>query len=170
VPQNALGKGSVTVTWRRDGDFSLPSARQKVLGKEGVADVQFAERSLPSVTLDKGFAECTIVFAVCLETHGKDVDSGSGRLCGTRAKETDSCSKVTDCLARDHRPFTLRQTDQVVLLLFGIKSTATIHFRFVVYMSLKTRNPYKLLLPKNSCSRLTRQHVIGVSPVPTCKM
>jgi hypothetical protein len=77
VPQNALGKGSVTVTWRRDGDFSLPSAkwhsakslpsaRQKVLGKEAVADVQFAERSLPSVTLGKGFAECTIAFAVCL--------------------------------------------------------------------------------------------------------
>jgi hypothetical protein len=56
----ALGEGSVTVTWRRDGDFSLPSAkwhsakslpsaRQKVLGKDAVADVQFAERSLPSV-------------------------------------------------------------------------------------------------------------------------
>jgi hypothetical protein len=60
VPKKTLGKGSVTVTWRRDGDFSLPSvkwhsanslpsARQKVLGKEDVADVQFAERSLPSV-------------------------------------------------------------------------------------------------------------------------
>jgi hypothetical protein len=45
----------------------LPSARQKVLGKEAVADVQFAERSLPSVTLDKAFAECKIAFAVCLE-------------------------------------------------------------------------------------------------------
>jgi hypothetical protein len=59
VPKKALGKGFVTVTWHRDGDFSLPSAkwhstkslpsaRQKVLGKEAVADVQFAERSLPS--------------------------------------------------------------------------------------------------------------------------
>ena len=67
----ALGKGSVTVTWRRDGDFSLPSARQKVLGKEAVADVQFAERSLPSVTLGKGFAECKIAFAVCLEHTAK---------------------------------------------------------------------------------------------------
>jgi hypothetical protein len=82
VPQNALGKGSVTVTWRRDGDFSLPSvkwhsakslpsAQQKVLGKEAVADVQFAERSLPSVTLGKGFAECTIAFTVCLRHTAK---------------------------------------------------------------------------------------------------
>ena len=80
----ALGKGSVTVTWRRDGDFSLPSAkwhsakslpsaRQKVLGKEAVADVQFAERSLPSVTLGKGFAECKIAFAVCLEHTAKEL-------------------------------------------------------------------------------------------------
>jgi hypothetical protein len=79
VPQNALGKGSVTVTWRRNGDFSLPSAkwhsakslpsaRQKVLGKEAVADVQFAERSLPSVTLGL----CRVS-----ETHGKGADSGS---------------------------------------------------------------------------------------------
>jgi hypothetical protein len=50
---------------------SLPSARQKVLGKEDVADVQFAERSLPSVTLGKGFAECKIAFAVCLEHTAK---------------------------------------------------------------------------------------------------
>jgi hypothetical protein len=65
VPKKTLGKGSVTVTWRRDDDFSLPStkwhsakslpsARQKVLGKEAITDVQFAERSLPSVTLGKG--------------------------------------------------------------------------------------------------------------------
>jgi hypothetical protein len=37
---------------------SLPSAREKVLGKEGFADALFVEPSLPSVTLDKGFAEC----------------------------------------------------------------------------------------------------------------
>jgi hypothetical protein len=49
----------------------LPSAQQKVLGKEAVADVQFAERSLPSVTLDKAFAECKIAFAVCLEHTAK---------------------------------------------------------------------------------------------------
>jgi hypothetical protein len=84
VPQKALGKGSVTVTWRRDGDFSLPSAfwhsamslpsaRQKVLGKEAVADVQFAERSLPSVTLGKAFAECKIAFAVCLRHTAKEL-------------------------------------------------------------------------------------------------
>jgi hypothetical protein len=84
VPQNALGKGSVTVTWRRNGDFSLPSAkwhsakslpsaRQKVLGKEAVADVQFAERSLPSVTLGKAFAECKMAFAVCLRHTAKEL-------------------------------------------------------------------------------------------------
>jgi hypothetical protein len=51
----------------------LPSARQKVLGKEAVADVQFAERSLSSVTLGKAFAECKIVFAVCLEHTAKEL-------------------------------------------------------------------------------------------------
>jgi hypothetical protein len=49
----------------------LPSARQKVLDKEAVADVQFAERSLPSVTLGKAFAECKMAFAVCLEHTAK---------------------------------------------------------------------------------------------------
>jgi hypothetical protein len=52
---------------------TLPSARQKVLDKEAVADVQFAERSLPSVTLGKGFAECKIAFAVCLEHTAKEL-------------------------------------------------------------------------------------------------
>jgi hypothetical protein len=37
---------------------SLPSAREKVLDKEGFADALFAEPSLPSVTLGKAFAEC----------------------------------------------------------------------------------------------------------------
>jgi hypothetical protein len=84
VPQKALGKVSVTVTWRSDGDFSLPSviwhsakslpsARQIVLGKEAVADVQFAERSLPSVTLGKAFAECKIAFAECLRHSAKQL-------------------------------------------------------------------------------------------------
>jgi hypothetical protein len=73
VSQKALGKGSVTVTWRRDGDFSLPSARQKVLGKDAVADEQFAERSLPSVTLGKAFAECKRAFAVCLGHTAKEL-------------------------------------------------------------------------------------------------
>jgi hypothetical protein len=62
----ALGKVSVTVTWRRDDNFSLPSAWQKVLGKEAVADVQFTETSLPSVTLGKDFVECFSGFAECL--------------------------------------------------------------------------------------------------------
>jgi hypothetical protein len=46
VPQTALGKGSVTVTWRR---------------------------SLPSVTLGKAFAECKIAFAVCLRHTAKEL-------------------------------------------------------------------------------------------------
>jgi hypothetical protein len=37
---------------------SLPSAREKVLGKEGFDDALFAEPSLSSVTLGKAFAEC----------------------------------------------------------------------------------------------------------------
>jgi hypothetical protein len=37
---------------------SLPSAREKVLGKEVFADALFAEPSLSSVTLGKAFAEC----------------------------------------------------------------------------------------------------------------
>jgi hypothetical protein len=36
----------------------LPSAREKVLGKEGFADALFAEPYLPSATLGKAFAEC----------------------------------------------------------------------------------------------------------------
>jgi hypothetical protein len=41
----------------------LPSARQKVLGKKAVADVQFTETFLPSVILGKGFTECFSGFA-----------------------------------------------------------------------------------------------------------
>jgi hypothetical protein len=37
---------------------SLPSAREKVLGKEGFADALCAEPYLPSATLGKAFAEC----------------------------------------------------------------------------------------------------------------
>jgi hypothetical protein len=37
---------------------SLPSAREKVLGKEGFADALSVEPSLPSSTLGKAFAEC----------------------------------------------------------------------------------------------------------------
>jgi hypothetical protein len=57
VPKT-LDKVSVTVTWRRDNDFSLPSVRQKVLRKKAVVDVQFTETSLPSVTPDEEFVEC----------------------------------------------------------------------------------------------------------------
>jgi hypothetical protein len=37
---------------------SLPSAREKVLDKEGFADALCAEPSLPSATLGKAFVEC----------------------------------------------------------------------------------------------------------------
>jgi hypothetical protein len=53
-----LGKDVVSVTRRRNDWFSLPSAREKVLGKEGFADALCAKPSLPSVTLSKAFAEC----------------------------------------------------------------------------------------------------------------
>jgi hypothetical protein len=45
---------------------SLPSARQKTLGKEAFADHFFAVSSLPSATLGKGFAECLYYFAECV--------------------------------------------------------------------------------------------------------
>jgi hypothetical protein len=37
---------------------TLPSALEKVLGKDGFADALYAEPSLPSATLGKAFAEC----------------------------------------------------------------------------------------------------------------
>jgi hypothetical protein len=43
----------------------------KVLGKEAVADVQFAEISLPSVTLDKAFTECLTCFVECFRHSAK---------------------------------------------------------------------------------------------------
>jgi hypothetical protein len=58
VFQAALGKVAVSVTRRRNSRFSLPSAREKALGKEAFADALFVESSLPSVTLGKAFAEC----------------------------------------------------------------------------------------------------------------
>ena len=44
---------------------SLPSARQKALGKAGFAVPLFAESSLPSATLGKPYAECNRAFAEC---------------------------------------------------------------------------------------------------------
>jgi hypothetical protein len=64
----------------------LPSAREKVLGKEVFADALFAEPSLPSVTLGKAFAECYTRQSLCrvflrlrrvLPALGEEVDSGS---------------------------------------------------------------------------------------------
>jgi hypothetical protein len=42
---------------------SVPSAREKVLDKEGFVDVLFAKPSLPSATLGKAYAECFPGFA-----------------------------------------------------------------------------------------------------------
>jgi hypothetical protein len=69
VSPRTLGKDAVSITRRRDGGFSLlstswhsakslPSAQEKVLGKEGFADALCVEPYLPSATLGKEFAEC----------------------------------------------------------------------------------------------------------------
>jgi hypothetical protein len=50
----------------------LAECPKKVLGKEPFADKIFAECSLPSVTLGKGFAECKISFAECLRHSAKN--------------------------------------------------------------------------------------------------
>jgi hypothetical protein len=71
VTRWALGTRSVDVTWRRDDDISLSSAQYKVLRKEVVADVQFTEPSLLSVTLGKTFAECFLGFAECFRHSAK---------------------------------------------------------------------------------------------------
>jgi hypothetical protein len=49
----------------------LPSAREKVLGKDGFADALYAEPSLPSATLGKAFAECFKGFAKCFSHSAK---------------------------------------------------------------------------------------------------
>jgi hypothetical protein len=58
VSPGTLGKDAVSVTRRRNGCFSLPSAREKVLGKEGFADAMYGEPSLLRATIGKAFAEC----------------------------------------------------------------------------------------------------------------
>ena len=57
----------------------LPSARDTTLGKVRIAVGFFAECRLPSVTLDKYFAECNLSFAEC-KTLGKVWKSGSASL------------------------------------------------------------------------------------------
>jgi hypothetical protein len=67
---------------RRDSRFSLPStvwhstksvpsAREKLLGKEDFADVLFAESFLPSATLGKDFTECFLGFIECFSHSTK---------------------------------------------------------------------------------------------------
>jgi hypothetical protein len=50
---------------RRHGNFSLPSARQKTLGKEVFADEFFVVYPLSSAALGKAFAEGKTAFAEC---------------------------------------------------------------------------------------------------------
>jgi hypothetical protein len=57
----------LTGTWQT----SLPSAREKVLGKERFTDALFAEPSLSSATLGKTFAECFYGFAECFGHSAK---------------------------------------------------------------------------------------------------
>jgi hypothetical protein len=45
---------------------------KKVLGKEPFADEIFAECSLSSVTLGKGFVKCKITFVECLRHSAKN--------------------------------------------------------------------------------------------------
>jgi hypothetical protein len=60
----------------------LPSAREKVLGKEGFVDALFAEPSLLSATLGKAFAECFYGFAECFGPTAKTPVSDSVVLTG----------------------------------------------------------------------------------------
>jgi hypothetical protein len=68
--ERTLGKIGLFAECRRRHSAKDPSPS---LGKEAVADVQFAERSLPSVTLGKAFAECKIAFAVCFRHTAKEL-------------------------------------------------------------------------------------------------
>ena len=59
---SALGKDFAEC---RHSAKTLPSARQKALGKDAFADGLFAKCSLPSAALGKAFAECKLGFAEC---------------------------------------------------------------------------------------------------------
>jgi hypothetical protein len=62
---------------------------KKIFSKEAVADVQFTEPSLPSVTLGKAFTECFLGFAECFRHSTKKlfsvvldvIDHDVGQLC-----------------------------------------------------------------------------------------
>jgi hypothetical protein len=45
---------------------------KKIFGKEPFVDKMFAEYSLPTVTLDKGFIVCKMVFTKCLRHSAKN--------------------------------------------------------------------------------------------------
>jgi hypothetical protein len=77
VPKKTLGKGSVTVTWRRDGDFSLPST--KFFTECPTKSIR--QRGRCRCTVRRAFfAECYTRQRLCrlLQALGKAVDSGSG--------------------------------------------------------------------------------------------
>jgi hypothetical protein len=59
----------------------LPSAREKVLDKEGFADAMCAEPSLPSATLGKAFAKCFYGFAECFRHSAKPAIPVVNRMC-----------------------------------------------------------------------------------------
>jgi hypothetical protein len=66
------------------------SVRKKVLGKEPFADKMFAEYSLPSVTLSKGFAKCKIAL------------KQKGTVYHTRENIIKMCNKKQSSLLQSH--------------------------------------------------------------------
>jgi hypothetical protein len=71
--------------------LTLGKVQKKVLGKEPFADEIFAECSLPSFTLGKGFAECKIAFA-----HSAKNAIPVGQVLG----KEDSCGPLCQSLCR----------------------------------------------------------------------
>ena len=64
MPSGALALGN-----------ALPSALYVALGKVVFADQIFADRSLPSATLGKAFAECERPFAECFRHSAKPLNA-----------------------------------------------------------------------------------------------
>jgi hypothetical protein len=65
VPKKTLGKGSVTVTWRRDGDFSLPSTKWHSANAE-CPTKSTRQRGRCRCTVRRAFfAECYTRQSVC---------------------------------------------------------------------------------------------------------
>ena len=60
---------SAAPSTRQNFFFILPSARIKSTQQRSFAKKNFVERTLPSATLDKAFAECKGLFAECKNTR-----------------------------------------------------------------------------------------------------